>query len=243
MNDGLIIIPACNEEASIKNVIRDIKELNMSVDILIVNDGSRDSTLEIVQGEGVKVISHLHSLGYGAALQTGYIYAASKKYKYIIQFDGDGQHDPKDIVTAISLIENDDACIVTGSRFMIKKAYKQSAMKVFAMKILRIIIKLATKTTITDPTSGFKALSRQTYTYFSKSGNFPPDYPDVDIIIKMLRLKYKIVEFPINVKKREFGESMHSGLKPVVYLFKVTLSIIVVLLREKIMNEGDVISE
>ncbi|MFA6309049.1 MAG: glycosyltransferase family 2 protein [Clostridia bacterium] len=243
MNEGLIIIPACNEEASIKNVIRDIKKLNVPVDILVINDGSRDNTLEIVMKEDIKVISHLHNLGYGAALQTGYIYAASKKYKYIIQFDGDGQHDPNDIVTAISLIEKEDAFIVTGSRFMIKKAYKQSALKVFAMKILRAIIKVATKTTITDPTSGFKALSRQTYTYFSKSGNFPPDYPDVDIIIKMLILKYKIVEFPITVKKREYGESMHSGLKPVVYLFKVTLSIIIVLLRERIMKEGDVIHE
>ncbi len=242
MNEGLIIIPAYNEGKSIADVLSKIKELDLPVDILVVNDGSKDNTVKISKEAKVKVISHMHNLGYGAALQTGYKYAAEMDYKYTIQLDGDGQHNPKDIVTAISLINKDDAYIVTGSRFMIKNSYKSSAIKVFAMKLLKIIIKIATGVNITDPTSGFKALSKDTYTYFSRSGNFPADYPDVDIIIKMLRLKCNIVEFPISVNRREFGESMHSGLKPVIYLFKVSLSIVIVLLREKLFKEEDGIS-
>lgn len=244
MNAGLIIIPAYNEEQNILKVLSDIKNLDLPIDILVIDDGSADKTKDICKENGIKVISHLHNLGYGAALQTGYKYAVFKDYSYVIQFDADGQHDPSNIKTAISLIEKDDAYIVTGSRFLIRKAYRQSAIKVFAMKMLKIIIKVSTRYNITDPTSGFKALSKNTFTYFSKCGNFPADYPDVDIIIKMLRLNYKIVEFPINVRRREHGESMHSGLKPVIYLFKMTLSIIIVLLREKVLGqEGEAINE
>lgn len=240
MTEGLIIIPSYNEEGNISNVLRDIKKLNIPIDIVVINDGSQDKTKEKVQEAGVKVISHLYNLGYGAALQTGFKYAATKNYKYVIQFDGDGQHDPEDLKTAISIIEKGDAYIVTGSRFLIKNEFRAGALKIIVIKYLRIIIKLCTGVTITDPTSGFKALSKSVYTYYSKESNFPCDYPDADIIIKMLRFKLKIVEFPINVRRRAIGESMHSGLKPIVYLFKVTLSIIAVLLREKLLKEENI---
>jgi hypothetical protein len=64
-------------------------------------------------------------------------------------------------------------------------------------------------------------------------GNFPPDYPDADILIQMILNGYKVVEFPANIKHRNYGTSMHAGLRPIFYFLKLLVSIIVVLLRPR----------
>lgn len=237
MARGLMLIPAFNEEKNIGKVLEDIKELELDIDLLIINDGSKDNTLEVVKTFKVEVVSHLVNLNYGSALQTGFKYAVIKDYDYVLQFDGDGQHDPKDIYPMIKEIEKNDADIVIGSRFLGKGNFKVGLLKKIVISFMVFLINIFTAYKITDPTSGFKALSKRTFSYFSKSGNFPSDYPDADIIIKMLRKKYKIVEIPINVRERNHGTSMHSGLKPIIYILKVLLSICIALLREIFVKE------
>ena len=116
--------------------------------------------------------------------------------------------------------------IISGSRFLGNTTQNLGILKRFVMSLLRFIIKVTTGTKISDPTCGFKALSKPTYEYYSIMGNYPPDYPDADLLIQMILLGYKIQEIPVNVRKREHGVSMHSGLKPIVYLMKMLLSII-----------------
>jgi glycosyltransferase involved in cell wall biosynthesis len=237
MARGLILIPVFNEEENIGKVLEDIKALKLDIDLLIINDGSKDNTLKIVKTFEVEVISHIINLNYGSALQTGFKYAVIKDYDYVLQFDGDGQHDPKDIYPMIKEIEKDNADIVIGSRFLGKGNFKVGFLKKIVISFMVFLINIFTACKITDPTSGLKALSKRTFSYFSKSGNFPSDYPDADIIIRMLRKKYRIVEIPINVRKRNYGTSMHSGLKPIIYIFKVLLSIFITLLREIFVKE------
>lgn len=97
MGDVLIVIPAFNEEQNIDMVLDDIIRTNTDTDVLVVNDGSTDRTQEIVCQRNFEIVSHSYNRGYGAALQTGFRYAVSKGYKYVIQFDADGQHDARDI--------------------------------------------------------------------------------------------------------------------------------------------------
>jgi glycosyltransferase involved in cell wall biosynthesis len=234
MAEGLIIIPAFNEEENIVNTLRSIKAEDVDLDILVVDDGSKDKTRELVLGEGEMVISHPYNLGYGATLQTGFKYAKKQRYKYVIQFDGDGQHDAKDIKKMMNEIFKENVDIVTGSRFLVKPYPNVGFLKQTVMSLLRLLIKFFTGAKITDPTCGFKALSKRTYEYYSIMGNYPPDYPDADIIIQMLKLGFKIKEVPVNIKERIYGESMHSGLKPIIYLLKMLLSINIVLLRGKL---------
>jgi len=90
----LVIIPAYNEEATIKNVIQRIKLKMPQADILVVNDGSKDNTSRKAKTAGAKVIDLPYNLGIGGAMQTGYLYAKENGYDIAVQVDGDGQHDP-----------------------------------------------------------------------------------------------------------------------------------------------------
>src|SRR3990167_7489122 len=92
----LVIIPAHNEATHIGEVIRGVKEVLPSAQILVINDASTDNTSELSRDTGAKVISLPFNLGYGAALQTGFKFALSRGYDYLVQLDADGQHDPKD---------------------------------------------------------------------------------------------------------------------------------------------------
>jgi glycosyltransferase involved in cell wall biosynthesis len=242
MFKALIIIPAYNEESNIGKVLAGIRDKNIDADVLVVNDGSIDRTEEIALSENAKVISLPYNLGYGSALQTGFKYAVSKGYDYIIQFDGDGQHDPENIKAIMNELLTGDADIVIGSRFLGNCSLNMGYMKKVAIALFRSLIKKLGKTVITDPTSGLQGLSRNVFKYYSMKGNFPGDYPDADLLIHMTRCKFRVREIPANIRQRDNGRSMHSGLKPIYYFIKVLLSILIFLLREKIAGGGRKVS-
>lgn len=241
MSEVLIIIPAYNEESNIENVISELKSLQCTHDIVVINDGSRDSTGLAAKRAGADVITHPFNLGYGGALQTGFKYAVIKGYKYVVQFDGDGQHSAKDIEAIIGTLKNSNFNGVIGSRFLANKKLYNNPLKIFAIKLFRFIISAATGAKITDPTSGLQGLDKSTFTYYSRMGNFPSDYPDADIIIKMLQKGYKFSEIPVEIGVRENGTSMHSGIiKQAFYMLKISLSILIVFLKKE--RDGGLLS-
>lgn len=227
----LVIIPAYNEEKNITQVLHSIQALPVSFDIVVVNDGSADQTGILAAQANVEVINLFYNLGYGAALQTGFKYAASKNYSYVIQFDADGQHDPKDILTLYNSLVSGQWDIVIGSRFLNQASASISLPKKFAISIFRFLIWLFTKTWITDPTSGLQGLDKKVFHYYAQMGNFPEDFPDADTLIQMLFRKCKVTEIPAHIRPRNYGQSMHSGLKSLYYFVKMLVSILVVLLR------------
>lgn len=91
----LVIVPAFNEEESIKKVVKEIKENNNNIDVVVVNDGSKDNTLIEAKASGAIVLDLPYNLGIGGAVQSGYLYAYKYGYDIAIQIDGDGQHDSK----------------------------------------------------------------------------------------------------------------------------------------------------
>lgn len=238
MNDCLVIIPAYNEGKNIGRVLQEVTRLDQSLDVLVVNDGSTDRTEEVVRENGVNIINLPYNLGYGGACQTGFKYAAAAGYRYIIQFDADGQHDPKDIITILDRLEKGNYDIVIGSRFLGRGTYKIGWLKCIAISIFRFIIKITTGEKITDPSSGLQGLSKRAFSFYAGMGYYPPDYPDADILIYMIKCNYRVTEFSANIKQRLSGKSMHSGIKPLFYLIKMIVSILVVLLRGKIKVEG-----
>ena len=234
MKDTLMIIPAYNEEKNIGAVLDSIYALNLNVDVIVVNDGSKDRTVEVVQSRDTDVLSLPCNLGYGGALQTGFRYAASMHYKNVIQFDADGQHSANDIPKILDCLEKTGVDIAIGSRFMEGGSFKAGKLKKAGMAFLKFFIRALTKANISDPTSGMKGLTYKIFSYYAYSDNFSADYPDADILIQVLRAGYSFGETPITVIERKQGESMHSGLKPVYYFIKFILNIVVILLREKL---------
>jgi glycosyltransferase involved in cell wall biosynthesis len=237
VRDCLVIIPAYNEGGNIKKVLTGLKKTNPYIDILVVNDGSTDNTEAVVRAEKVRLISLPFNLGYGGALQAGFKYAVSEGYRYVVQFDGDGQHDPEDIKTILNLLEK-GYDIVIGSRFLGRGAFKTGFLKRMAINVFRLVIKASTGVKVTDPSSGLQGLSRRTFRHYSEIGHFPPDYPDADVLIQMILSGFKVVEFPANIRGREYGRSMHAGLRPLFYFIKMLVSILVVLLRPKLKRGG-----
>lgn len=230
-NKTLIITPAFNEEKNIANVISDILNLSHLTNILVVDDGSTDTTAHVSKQTGANVISLPFNMGYGAALQTGFKYAFKNKYNYVVHMDADGQHEPRSIKTLLDEIRKEEVDIVIGSRFLDNPDYPLDFLRKIGIAIFKVIIKLFTKQEITDPTSGFQALNRKAFEFYSNI--YPSDFPDADVIISSHLARLKIKEIPVKFYPKPFGKSMHSGIKPFYYAFKMFLSIFVTLLRKK----------
>ena len=125
----MVVVPAYNEEKNIYKVVASIKEYHPEIDVVVVNDGSKDNTCFEAKRAGAFVIDLPQNLGIGGAVQTGYLYGKRNDYDVVIQIDGDGQHDPKDISRLVEVIENKEADMVIGSRFVEQTEYESSSMR------------------------------------------------------------------------------------------------------------------
>lgn len=238
----LVIIPAYNEEHSIERVLEALEQPPIAdfSDILVINDASVDRTPLIVKKHGHILVTHICNLGYGSAIQVGYKYAIRRGYKYVIQMDADGQHDPGNVLRIYERLKQEDAPdIVLGSRFLEdSEEYPTSALKRVAYAMFRLMLRLFTGRKISDPTTGLQGLSRRAVLCYSKFNQFDYTYPDANMIMQMLLLGFKVVEVPAVMYQRYLGKSMHSGLKPVIYMFQMTLSMLAVIFRIKVLKEG-----
>lgn len=230
MNDILVIIPTYNEEMNIGGVIDELRRDFCIADILVVNDCSSDNTVGVLKSRNVDYITTTFNSGYSGALQLGFKYAKLKNYKYVIQFDGDGQHIALEALKLYNTMKSSKADIVIGSRFLKKTNYKHGFFRKIGTNLFVKIIKLVSNSEILDPTSGFQILSEKVYSYYSGIGNFP-DYPDANLIIFMLLKGYNVEEVSVNMRERVYGVSMHSGiLKPIKYMIEMIYSIILIVI-------------
>lgn len=228
----LVVIPAYNEEKNIAKVIAEIQKSAPFVEILVVNDGSSDNTAQVAKRADAKVVTHPFNMGYGVACQTGFKYALEKGYDYAVQIDGDGQHEPKCIPDLLREVQNGSADVIIGSRFLGNCVYKSQFARRIGMILFRFIASTIIKQKVTDATSGFQALSKNVIKFYA-SDVYPVDFPDADVLMMLHFAGFRIKEIPVVMYQKTVRKSMHSGLKPLYYMFKMFLSIFVTLLRSK----------
>lgn len=221
----LVIIPAYNESASIVNTVNDVKENAKDFDYVVINDHSKDNTLQICKEAGLNVIDLPLNLGIGGAVQTGYLYACQNGYDIAVQFDGDGQHDAKYLNEMAEILVKEQADMVIGSRFIEKEGFQSSFTRRLGIRYFTFLIKLLTGKKITDPTSGYRMCNRKIIELFA--GNYPKDYPEPETTTWILRKKLKVLEIPVIMRAREEGVSSISFKKSFYYMFKVTMAIII----------------
>jgi len=231
MNRIIVIIPAYNEEERIAAVVAGVCASVPDAAVVVINDCSRDKTATAARQAGAIVVSHPFNMGYGAAIQTGYKYARDKGHDFLVQLDADGQHDPSCIPALLAPVVAGQADIAIGSRFL-GTGYRPPLARRLGMALFRRIVSLVTGRSVTDTTSGFQAFNRDVICYFA-TDIFPVDYPDADMLIMLHRAGFRMTEVPVRMFENSAGKSMHSGLKPLYYMFKMLLSICVTLMRQK----------
>lgn len=224
----IAIVPAYNEAGNIELLIDQLREVE--IDVIVINDKSTDGTLTVLKKMKVNYIDLPCNLGIGGAVQTGYSYAVEKGYDIAIQVDGDGQHDPKYINELIEPIINNQADMIIGSRYINKQGFQSTLIRRLGIRYFSILIKLLTGTRITDPTSGFRACNFKIMEYFSIY--YPIDYPEPESITALLRQGYRIKEIPVEMLERRSGLSSINFLKSIYYMVKVTLAILIDIIRK-----------
>lgn len=236
-NKIIIVIPAYNEEENILNTYNTIVEYNKknktNYDVIVVNDGSKDRTEEILTENKINHIKLIQNLGIGGAVQTGYKYAYENGYDIAVQYDGDGQHDVDYVKTITDPIINDDADFVIGSRFIKKDKdnFNTTFSRRMGINLISFFIKLVTKKKVYDTTSGFRAVNKDIIEFFSH--DYPAEYPEPISTTQLLQKKYRLKEVPVKMKARIGGKSSIGSWKNVYYMINVIISIITVDARRR----------
>ena len=227
----LLIIPAYNEEKCILNTVNKIKDYNKKnktqFDIIVINDGSKDSTENILNDNNINHIKLIQNLGIGGAVQTGYKYALINDYDIAVQYDGDGQHDVAYVRDLIQALEKDKSDMAIGSRFIdgSSSSFKSTAARRVGIKIISGFIKIFTGHKVFDPTSGFRAVNKDIIKLFSNE--YPTEYPEPVSEVSILKNKYKISEVPVEMHERQGGESSIHAWKNVYYMINVTIAMFI----------------
>lgn len=210
------VIPAYNEAENIVNVIGQVKSL---VDeVVVVDDGSGDQTAALAQGAGVIALKHIINCGQGAALRTGTEYSLTNGAEIIVHFDADGQFLSQDIGKIVAPILNGSAQVVFGSRFLNGGGLKMPLLKkCLIMPLARLVNKIFFKINLTDPQSGFRAMSSDA----AKKIRWQQDRMAhcSEIMLEVKRNNLLTAEAPITVIYRHFGQNFSGGLKIIRDLF------------------------
>ncbi len=228
----LVIVPAFNEERSIQYVVKRVKSLYPDFKVLVINDGSTDRTAEEALKAGASVINLPYNLGIGGTVQTGFKIADKEGYDIAVQIDGDAQHDPAYLKHVIAPVIADEADMCIGSRFLSRKsAFRSTFMRRIGIVMFSKLLRVLTHLKLTDPTSGFRAFNKRLIRVFAE--NYPIDFPEPEVIQIAQRHRAKIVEVPVNMRKRLDGKSSINYLSALYYMIKVTLAILIGTLRRK----------
>jgi len=220
----LIIIPCYNEQETIASLYKEICE-KTPYDVIVVNDCSTDNSKEVLLQKEIPHLDLPLNLGIGGAVQTGYRYAIYNGYDVAVQVDGDGQHDPGQIGVIVAPIEQGEADLVIGSRFIVKSGFQSSAMRRAGINFFRFLIYCLSGKRITDATSGFRAANINTMRLFNTY--YAMDYPEPESNILAIKNKLKVKEVPVTMRERQGGKSSIKALQPLYYMLKVSLGILI----------------
>jgi glycosyltransferase involved in cell wall biosynthesis len=236
----LAVVPAYNEAGSIAKVVDSLHERAARFDVIVIDDGSTDQTAARAREAGAEVVVLPFNLGIGGAVQTGFLYAQEHGYDYMAQVDGDGQHEPGELETLLRALRADRSIdVVCGSRFLsAESSYlapisRRTGIHVFAFALSKILGQR-----ITDPTSGFRLYNRQAIGLFAR--DYPHDYPEVEAVLMLHAHRLRLAEIPVQMHPRGAGRSSITAGRSLYYMIKVSLALLVGLMRRRgVVEAGD----
>jgi glycosyltransferase involved in cell wall biosynthesis len=224
------IVPARNEERAVGSVVAEIRAFDERLDVVVIDDGSTDQTAAVAAAAGAFVVRLPFNLGIGAAVQTGFKFALEHGYDLAVRLDGDGQHDPAELPKLLAVLDRDQADVVVGSRFVDGPGDLRGprARRIGIVFFARLVSAL-TRQRVTDTTSGFQALNRRGIAIFA--ADYPHDYPEVEATVMVHKHRLRLLEVQVTMRERQHGESSITALRSIYYMLKVTLALLVGMLR------------
>jgi glycosyltransferase involved in cell wall biosynthesis len=235
----LAVVPAYNEGESVAGVVRSLVERAPLFDVIVIDDGSTDDTARRAATAGAQVVTLPFNLGIGGAVQTGFQYALDHGYDYMAQVDGDGQHEPGELSRLVTALRSDPSLdMVCGSRFVNETDYlapisRRTGIHLFAFALSKILGQR-----VTDPTSGFRLYNRRAIRLFA--GDYPNDYPEVEAVLMLHAHRLRMAEVPVMMHQRGGGQSSITRGRSLYYMIKVSLALLVGLLRRHpVVEPGD----
>jgi len=228
----LVVIPAHDEQASLPATLAEVRARAPGVDVLVVDDGSRDDTSRVARAAGVTAVRHPVNLGVGGALQTGFRWAVRHGYDIAVQLDADGQHDPAYLEALLAPILAGRCDVSIGSRFVSSTGYRAPWNRRLGMLMFSGVVRLALGRPIYDTTSGFRAYARRVMEVCQY--DFPKDFPDAPLLISLARHGFRLEEVPVVMRERTAGESFYTLGKQLYYPYKNLLASLMALIRKPV---------
>lgn len=234
----LVIIPAHDEEASLRTTIDEVRRTAAAargglapfdLDLLVVDDGSSDGTAGVARAADVPVLRHPVNLGVGGALQTGFRYAVERGYDAGVQLDADGQHDPAFLPQLLEPLLRGACDVSIGSRFVARSGYHAPVGRRFGMVLFSGVVRIALHRRIADTTSGFRAYNRAVMLVCQF--DFPRDFPDAPLLIALSRRGFRLLEVPVVMRERQAGQSFYTLGKSLYYPYKNLLASLMAMLQ------------
>jgi glycosyltransferase involved in cell wall biosynthesis len=223
-NKVLVAVPAYNEEATIREIVRKVRHSLPEFELLVVNDGSQDGTGLILESLNVSTATHLCNLGYGRAIQTAIKYALKGGYDVLVTLDADGQHDPQQVQDVFRECTDKGWDVLIGSRYVQERNYSSSALgRRMGMQLFSLLVGIVAGRRVYDTTSGLKVLRRSVFEPLTH-WHFVDFHAEA--IVYLLRLGYRVGEYPITVAERTHGTSMYSALSHLKYPLKTSLMVL-----------------
>jgi glycosyltransferase involved in cell wall biosynthesis len=236
----LVFIPAWNEEASIGEVIGDVRKALPAADVLVVDDGSTDATAERARAAGAVVASLPFNQGVGAAQQTGYMHGLRGSYAICAHLDADGQHLAGELARLVAEIEADRADMVIGSRYRERSEaryddYHANFSRRTGQHLFRLIVSLSTRQRFTDTTSGMRAVNRKVMRLFNDY--YSPEFAEVESVQQAVLQGMRVEELQVRMLERAEGRSFLTPLRSTYYIFKTMVVLLVGQFRPRL-KEG-----
>ena len=227
----LIVVPAWNEETVIGGCLEEIRRILPTWDVVVVSDGSTDRTAAIVRSMGIPVIDLPFNLGVGGARRAGFSFAVREGYDEVLQFDGDGQHDPAEVAHLLDAQAATGADVVIGARFAERGEYVVRGPRKWAMTMLSAVLSRVCRTSLTDVTSGLQLCGPRAIALYARE--YPAEYlgDTVEAIVLAARSGLVVRQAGVVMRERVGGTPSHSPVKSAVFLIRAMVALAIALTR------------
>jgi len=228
-SDTVVFIPALNEEESLPSVLEELQEELPDVDVLVVDDGSRDRTAELARERGAEVLSFPENRGLPVVVAAGYEYAARKHYAFCGRVDADGQHPAKELHRLLDRVRSGDCDVAVGSRCVSGEGYepyryRPSPARRLGTGVLRRTLAFRLGRPFGDATSGMYAAAATAFPFLAQP--YTTGAPEVQGLLRLAEAGLVVEEVPVDMRQRTSGESRITGKKAVSLVLTVTGTIL-----------------